>query len=620
MTMKCETKYRAFPPIEKPDRRWPDRVIDHAPRWCSVDLRDGNQALVEPMDVERKRRMFDELLRIGFKEIEVGFPAASRPDFDFVRALIEEDLIPEDVTIQVLTQARNDQIERSVASIRGARRAVVHLYNSTSSLQRRVVFGLDRAGIREIAVRAARTLARLRDDVPETEIALEYSPESFTGTELDFSLEICEAVMDVWQPTPSAPIILNLPATVEMATPNVYADQIEWFGDQIRDRDCVVLSVHPHNDRGTAVAAAELAVMAGADRVEGTLFGNGERTGNVDVVTLALNLFSQGVDPGLVLHDIDRVVGVAEFCNRLPVHARHPYAGELVYTSFSGSHQDAIKKGMAALTKSGDERWEVPYLPIDPADVGRSYEAVIRVNSQSGKGGVAFLLERDHGLRLPRNLQIEFSRAIQRISEASGGEITSRAIWERFAAEYLERRDPIELLSFRTCESPTDRETPSDQTRARSRKRKQISEQGQAANHGEVSNYGGAPNHGAAPDHGGAPNHDAALNEVGRQVVEFRILFEGNEKWIRGLGNGPIDAFVDALDRGIGQPVQIVDFSEHAVREGADAGAVAYVEIDAGHGCTLFGVGRHANSTTACLAAVVAAANRLRTNWGVSTT
>jgi 2-isopropylmalate synthase len=561
VTTKTESKYRAFPPIEMADRRWPDRAITRAPRWCSVDLRDGNQALVEPMGVERKRRMFAELLRIGFKEIEVGFPAASQPDFDFVRTLIEEDLVPKDVTLQVLTQARNDQIERSVESIRGARRAVIHLYNSTSTLQRRVVFGLDRAGIRDIAVRGARKVVELRNRVPETEIALEYSPESFTGTELDFAVEICEAVTDVWQPTPAAPIILNLPATVEMATPNVYADQIEWFGDQIRDRDCVVLSVHPHNDRGTAVAAAELAVMAGADRVEGTLFGNGERTGNVDVVTLALNLFSQGIDPELVLSDIDRTREIAEFCNRLPVHARHPYAGELVYTSFSGSHQDAIKKGMAARARSGDERWEVPYLPIDPADVGRSYEAVVRVNSQSGKGGVAFLLERDRGLRLPRNLQIEFSREVQRISEASGSEITSRAIWKRFVAKYLECRDPIELLSYRAWEPLSDCE-PSE--------------------------------------------------EDGKQIVEFRILFEGNEKYIRGAGNGPIDAFVDALDRGIGQSVQIVDFSEHAVREGADAGAVAYVEVDAGGGHTLFGVGRHPNSTTACLAAVVSAANRLR--------
>jgi len=465
-----------------------------------------------------------------------------------------------DVTIQVLTQARNDQIERSVASLRGARRAVVHLYNSTSSLQRRVVFGLDRAGVRDIAVRAARRIAELRDSVPETEIALEYSPESFTGTELDFAVEICEAVMDVWQPTPSA-------------TPNVYADQIEWFGDQIRDRDCVVLSVHPHNDRGTAVAAAELAIMAGADRVEGTLFGNGERTGNVDVINLALNLHSQGVDPGLVLRDIDRIVEVAEFCNRLPVHARHPYAGELVYTSFSGSHQDAIKKGMAALAESGDEHWEVPYLPIDPADVGRSYEAVVRVNSQSGKGGVAFLLERDRGLRLPRNLQAEFSREIQRISEASGGEVTSRAIWVHFVAEYLARRDPIELLSYRDCEWPADRETLPDW---------------------DAQNW---------------EARDPDRNE--KRGVEFQILFEGREKCIRGVGNGPIDAFGDALDRGIGQPLRIVDFSEHAIGEGADAEAMAYLEIDAGGKQTLFGVGRHANSTTACLTAVVAAANRL---------
>jgi len=566
-TTQSAAKYRAFPPIELPDRRWPARSITRAPRWCSVDLRDGNQALVEPMDVARKRRMFDELLRIGFKEIEVGFPAASQPEFDFVRALIEEDLIPDDVTIQVLTQARADQIERAVASIRGARRAVVHLYNSTSTLQRRVVFGLDRAGIREIAVRGARQIAQLRDRMPETEITLEYSPESFTGTELDFALEICEAVMEVWQPTASAPILLNLPATVEMATPNVYADQIEWFGDHIRDRDRVVLSVHPHNDRGTAVAAAELAIMAGADRVEGTLFGNGERTGNVDVVTLALNLFSQGVDPGLVLSDIDRTRDVAEFCNRLPVHPRHPYAGELVYTSFSGSHQDAIKKGLAARAAAGDERWEVPYLPIDPADVGRSYEAVVRVNSQSGKGGVAFLLERDRGLRLPRNLQIEFSREVQRISEASGGEVTSRAIWQHFAATYLECREPIELLSHRAREVASDR----------------------------------------------ADSEEPANGEVeGAQSFDFRILFEGNEKCLRGQGNGPIDAFVDALERGIGQAVRIIDFNEHAVREGANAKAAAYVEVDAGRGRTLFGVGLDGNSTTACLAAVAAAANRLR--------
>ncbi len=613
MTTTCVTKYRAFPPIERRNRRWPDRAIERAPRWCSVDLRDGNQALVEPMDVERKRRMFDELLRIGFKEIEVGFPAASQPDYDFVRALIEEDLIPDDVTIQVLTQARSDQIDRSVESLRGARRAVVHLYNSTSALQRRVVFGLDRAGIREIALRGAQRIAQLRDSIPETELQLEYSPESFTGTELDFALEICEAVMDVWQPTASAPILLNLPATVEMSTPNIYADQIEYFGDQIRDRDCVVLSVHPHNDRGTAVAAAELAVMAGADRVEGTLFGNGERTGNVDLVNLALNLYSQGVDPGLRVDDIDRTVAVAEFCNRLPVHARHPYAGELVYTSFSGSHQDAIKKGMAAHAASGGERWEVPYLPIDPADVGRSYEAVVRVNSQSGKGGVAFVLERDHGLRLPRNLQIEFSRAVQRMSEASGGEVTSRAIWERFVAEYVARRDPLELLAYRDCEEPHAPETPADRERAAHNAR--------VASIDRVASI-----ERLVCNERAAYNDRGAYKDDGRQCVEFRVRFEGNEKCIRGAGNGPIDAFVDALERGIGQRVRIVDFSEHAVGEGADARAVAYVEIDASGertllasgGRTLFGVGRHANTTTACLAGVVAAANRLRADTAIA--
>jgi 2-isopropylmalate synthase len=555
VTSMPATKYRPFPPIDLPTRSWPAKVIEAAPLWCSVDLRDGNQALVEPMDPERKQRMFDQLVAIGFKQIEVGFPSASQPDYDFVRQLIEGERIPRDVTIQVLTQAREDQIRRTVESIRGAQRAIVHLYNSTSTLQRRVVFGLDRAGIREIAVQGARLIRELRSAVPDTELLLEYSPESFTGTELDFAVEICEAVMDVWQPTPSAPIILNLPSTVEMATPNIYADQIEWFATHVRDRDSIVLSVHPHNDRGTGVAAAELAVLAGAQRVEGTLFGNGERTGNVDVVNLALNLYSQGVDPQLALWNIDEIVEVAEFCNRLPVHPRHPYAGELVYTSFSGSHQDAIKKGLAALREAEDDHWEVPYLPIDPRDVGRSYEAVVRVNSQSGKGGVAYLLERDHGMRLPRNLQIEFSREIQRISEASGGEITSLAIWERFAGRYLDRGWPIELLSYATITSA------------------------------------------------GSDEHD----------IEFRIGYEGNEKRIRGSGNGPIAALVDALGRGLELRVQIVDFSEHSVGQGADAVAVAYVEVRDNERETLFGVGRHHNITTASLEAVVSAANRLST-------
>ena len=423
------------------------RVIERAPLWCSVDLRDGNQALVEPMGPDRKRRMFDLLVKLGFKEIEVGFPSASETDFTFVRELIERDLVPDDVTIQVLTQARSELIERSFEAIRGARRAIMHLYNSTSTLQRRVVFGLDKPGIVDIAVRGAKLIRNLAAAMPETEVVYQYSPESFTGTELDFAVEICEAVMDVWRPTPERKVILNLPATVEMATPNIYADQIEWFGRNIRDRDCITLSLHPHNDRGTAVAAAELAIMAGADRVEGTLFGNGERTGNVDIMTLALNLFSQGIDPGLVITDIDEIVRTVEHCNQLPVHPRHPYAGELVYTAFSGSHQDAIKKGFEALAKRNDALWEVPYLPIDPKDLGRTYEAVIRVNSQSGKGGVAYVLKTDYGLDLPRGLQIEFSKCVQEVADRTGKELTSADIWSLFQDTY--QRDGIRLVSYR---------------------------------------------------------------------------------------------------------------------------------------------------------------------------
>src|SRR6201997_686854 len=404
-------KYRPFPAIDLPDRRWPTQVIERAPLWCSVDLRDGNQALVEPMGPDRKRRMFELLVRLGFKEIEVGFPAASETDFGFIRELIEQQLVPDDVTIQVLTQARPELIKRSFESIRGARRAIMHLYNSTSTLQRRCVFGLDKPGIVDIAVTGAKLIRELAQTMPESEIVYQYSPESFTGTELDFAVEICEAVMDVWRPTPDKKTILNLPATVEMATPNVYADQIEWFGRNIRDRDCITLSVHPHNDRGTAVAATELAVMAGAERIEGTLFGNGERTGNVDIVTLALNLYSQGIDPELNFSNINEAARCAESCNQLPIHPRHPYVGDLVFTAFSGSHQDAIKKGLAARTES--DLWDVPYLPIDPSDLGRSYDSIIRVNSQSGKGGVAYLLERDYQLLMPRRLQIEFSQVVQ---------------------------------------------------------------------------------------------------------------------------------------------------------------------------------------------------------------
>ena len=545
-------KYRAFPTIDLPDRRWPMQVIRHAPQWCSVDLRDGNQALVEPMGPDRKRRMFDLLVQLGFKEIEVGFPAASETDFTFVRELIEQNLVPDDVTIQVLTQARPELIERSFEAVRGARRAIMHLYNSTSTLQRRVVFGLDKPGIVDIAVNGAKLIRELARAMPESEIIYQYSPESFTGTELDFAVEICEAVMDVWQPTPEKKTILNLPATVEMATPNIYADQIEWFGRHIRNRDCITLSVHPHNDRGTAVAATELAVMAGAERVEGTLFGNGERTGNVDVVTLALNLFSQGIDPGLVITDIDEIVRTVEHCNQLPVHPRHPYAGELVYTAFSGSHQDAIKKGFDALAKRNDDFWEVPYLPVDPKDLGRSYEAVIRVNSQSGKGGVAYVLKADYGLDLPRGLQIDFSKRVQEVTDRTGKEMTSADIWSLFADTYL-RKDGIHLEEYNLYPEPR------------------------------------------APE---------------RRRIAATVLIDGRERRIEGVGNGPIAAFVDALQRECDVELTVVDYREHAIGAGADAQATAYIEIRNAAGATLYGVGIDGNIVTASLRAVASAATR----------
>jgi len=545
-------KYRPFPAVDLPDRRWPAQVIDHAPLWCSVDLRDGNQALVEPMGADRKRRMFELLVRLGFKEIEVGFPAASETDFMFVRELIEQRLVPDDVTIQVLTQARPELIERSFEAIRGTRRAIMHLYNSTSTLQRRVVFGLDKPGIVDIAVTGARVIRELSGAMPESEIIYQYSPESFTGTELDFAVEICEAVMDVWRPTPEKKTILNLPATVEMATPNLYADQIEWFGRNIRDRECITLSVHPHNDRGTAVAATELAVMAGAERVEGTLFGNGERTGNVDIVTLALNLFSQGVDPGLVITDIDEIVRTVEHCNQLPVHPRHPYAGELVYTAFSGSHQDAIKKGFDALAKRNDALWEVPYLPVDPKDLGRSYEAVIRVNSQSGKGGVAYVLKTDYGLDLPRGLQIEFSKRVQEVADRTGKELTSADIWSLFEETYL-HKDAVQLVDYSLFPEPR------------------------------------------APE---------------RRRISAIVLVDGVKRQIEGVGNGPIAAFVDALRRECDIAVTLVDYREHAIGAGADAQATAYVQIRDSGESTLYGVGIDGNIVTASLKAVASAATR----------
>lgn len=550
-------KYKPFQPIHLPDRRWPSRAIERAPRWCSVDLRDGNQALVEPMGPERKLRMWNELLRMGFKEIEVGFPSASQPDFDFVRRIIDEGLIPDDVVIQVLTQARAELIERTFEAIRGARRAVVHLYNSTSTLQRRVVFGLDRAGIVDIAVRGATLVRELAARMPETEVVLEYSPESFTGTELDFAKEICEAVMDVWRPSPSRKIILNLPSTVEMATPNIYADQIEWMHRNLKQRDCIVLSVHPHNDRGTAVAAAELALMAGADRVEGTLFGNGERTGNVDVVTLALNLFSQGVDPELEIHDVQAIKETAEHCNRLPVHPRHPYVGELVYTAFSGSHQDAIKKGWKALRESGSALWEVPYLPIDPQDVGRSYEAVIRVNSQSGKSGVAYVLEHEHGYQLPRGLAIELSQAVQRRAERTEGEVQKDEILAIFEREYVNRGAPLRVVEHRR------------------------SGQGASARH------------------------------------EFHVQIRGVAQVLSAAGAGPVEAFASALSRHAGISIAVDEHAEHMIdtRAGADrrAGAesVAYVAVSIGRKRS-FGVGTHQSAVMASLAAVASAWNRGR--------
>ena len=552
MRVDAVRKYRPFPPIQLPDRQWPSRVITQAPRWCSVDLRDGNQALIEPMGADRKLRMFEMLVQLGFREIEVGFPAASQTDFDFVRFLVDQRLIPDQVAIQVLTQSREALIRRSFEALRGVKKAVMHLYNSTSPIQRQVVFGMDKAGIVEIAVSGARLIRDIAAEHPDTDWTFEYSPESFSATEPDFALEICEAVLAVWQPTPERKVILNLPATVEMATPNVHADQIEWFCRHLSRRDAVLISVHPHNDRGAAVAAAELALLAGADRVEGTLFGNGERTGNVDIVTLALNLFTQGIDPGLDLSDINAVVRCAEYCNQIPVHPRHPYAGELVFTAFSGSHQDAIKKGLAA--NAGQSWWDVPYLPIDPTDVGRTYEAVIRVNSQSGKGGIAYLLEKDHGLRLPRRLQIEFSRTVQALADTTGKELTSVDIWAAFQSDYLQPTEPFRFIEHRT-----------------------------------------------APD-----SHTGGTCKLTATIRE-----SGQERLISGKGNGPIDAFTDALNRHCGLDLRVVDYHEHAIGAGANATAVSYVEIRMdGEPEVRFGVGIDSNIVTASLNAVISAVNR----------
>jgi len=556
-------KYSPFKPIDLPDRTWPTRTITRPPVWLSTDLRDGNQALIEPMDAARKLRMFRQLVDIGFKEIEVAFPSASQTDFDFVRQLIEEDLIPDDVTIQVLTQSRDELIRRTFESLRGARRAIVHLYNPTAPLFRRVVYGKDRAGIVDIATTGARLFVECAASQAETDWRFEYSPETFTMTELDFALEICERVVDVLEPATRYPVILNLPATVEVATPNVFADQIEWMHRHLSRRDRVIVSVHPHNDRGTGVAAAELAVMAGADRVEGCLFGNGERTGNVCLVTLAMNLYSQGIDPQLDFSDIGAVIRTAEYCTALPVHPRHPYAGELVFTAFSGSHQDAIKKGLAAQRAEeakGNTQWEVPYLPIDPADVGRTYEAVIRVNSQSGKGGIAFLLERDYGLSLPRLLQIEFSQVVQAITDESGKELSAADIHAAFQREYIAPAAPLAYVDHR-------------------------------ASHGSA--------HGAL------------------EQLTARLVIDGVETLLTGTGNGPVDAFVHALREGVGADIHVLAYHEHATGTGEDATAVAYVQLRAGTR-PVYGVGLDPNIVTATLKAVVAALNRGTAQGAVS--
>jgi 2-isopropylmalate synthase len=551
-------KYRAYAPIILTDRQWPSRIIDKAPIWCSVDLRDGNQALVEPMGVDRKLRMFDLLIRMGFKEIEVAFPAASQTDFDFVRSIIENGRVPDGVAIQVLTQCRAELIDRTFAAVKGAKKVILHFYNSISRLQREVVFRSDRAGVREIAVAAARQVKALAEAAPETEFIYEYSPESFTGTELDFSLEVCEAVMAVLRPTPQKRMILNLPATVEMATPNTYADQFEWFGRNISDRASVILSVHPHNDRGTAVAAAELALMAGADRVEGTLFGNGERTGNVDIVTMGLNLFTQGVDPQLDLADVNAIREVAEFCTQMPVHQRHPYVGELVYTAFSGSHQDAIKKGFDAQERRNEPLFQVPYLPIDPKDVGRDYEAVIRINSQSGKGGIAYVLRADYGLDLPRSLQIEFSKIAQGVMDREGKELTSPELWALFRRTYLLADAPLTLIKHQMVPtSPDNREL------------------------------------------------SATLQRV-----------DGSTLTIEGDGNGPIDAFVDALKRAFSLDFTFLDYHEHAVGRGANATAACYVEIEDSEGRVLHGVGVDPSIVMASLKATLSAVERLLASLG----
>ena len=543
-------KYKPFSSVELKDRTWPDKKITKAPIWCSVDLRDGNQALIEPMGHEKKVKMFELLCSLGFKEIEIGFPAASQTDYDFVRDLIDNKKIPSDVTIQVLTQSREELIDKTFEALKGIPKAIVHFYNSTSTLQRRVVFNQDKKGIKDIATNGAKLIKKLAAQNPDTEWSFEYSPESFTGTELEYACEVCDEVTDILKDSSKNKIIINLPATVEMSTPNIYGDQIEWMHNNLKNRDKINLSLHPHNDRGTAVAAAELGVMAGADRVEGTLFGNGERTGNVDIVTLALNLLTQGVDPKLDFSQINKIMREVEYCNQLPVHPRHPYAGDLVFTAFSGSHQDAIKKGFAALNASNSPLWEVPYLPIDPADLGRSYEAVVRINSQSGKGGVAFLLERDHGVSLPRRLQITLSKYVQKIADETGKEISASELWDVFESNFL---IPMNGFEYKSHSSKTE-------------------------------------------------------NSVNEIDLNIKILNEDIN--IQGTGSGPIDSFMNAINQKFNFNIQVSDYNQNAISSGADAKAAAFIELEHKNN-TVWGAGINPNTTQASFEAIVVGLSKL---------
>ena len=543
-------KYKPFKPVDLKNRQWPSKVINKSPIWCSVDLRDGNQALIEPMGAERKDRMFSLLCKLGFKEIEVGFPSASQTDFDFVRDLIESKKIPSDVNIQVLTQARNSLIEKTFESLAGTQKAIVHFYNSTSTLQRKVVFKQDKDGIKNIAIQGALKIKELAEKNPNTNWSFEYSPESFSGTELPYAAEVCDAVTEILKEVTQNKIIINLPATVEMSTPNIYGDQIEWMNDNLQNRENICLSLHPHNDRGTAVAASEFGLMAGADRIEGTLFGNGERTGNVDIVTIALNMLTQGIDPKLDFSNINSVMREVEYCNQLPVHPRHPYAGDLVFTAFSGSHQDAIKKGFQAMKNSNDSLWAVPYLPIDPADLGRSYEAVVRINSQSGKGGVAFLLEKDHGVSLPRRLQISMSQKIQKLADESGKEISSPEIWEIFENNFLNAQNGYSYIS-----------------------------------------------------------HNSSTNNQ-ENTIELKMLINSKEVLISGKGNGPIDSFINGLCNKLDEKIKVSDYHQSAISSGSDAKAAAYIELEI-DGKTSWGVGINPNTTIASFEAIIVGLSKL---------